>query len=239
MMKTITYKLFSMKLFKTVAIITILLVCVWSCKKDYTIGGTLFKAQVDMTTYDYLKTNHLFDTLVIMIDAAGLKDELNQAGTFFAVTNYTIRNYVDARAEAARLAANDENLIYTFDSLDLPSLRDSLRSYMFHDRITRDNISKLGTLATANDGEVRLIQLLPTTDYTNSSVFTTSPEYIYLTKMIPLPGSPLPADSTGISQLLPQQLMPTLCQTTGILTTTGVLHVLYNQHVFDFYGYQQ
>jgi len=228
-----------MKFFKTVAIITILLVSVWSCKKDYTIGGTLFKAQVNMTTYDYLKTNHLFDTLVIMIDAAGLKDELNQAGTFFAVTNYTIRNYVDARAAVAKLAANDENLIYTFDSLDLPSLRDSLRSYMFHDRITRDNIGQIGKLATANDGEVRLIQLQPTTDYTTSAVFTTKPEYIYFTKMVALPGSPIPTDSTGISQLLPQQLIPVLCQTTGILTTTGVLHVLSNQHIFDFYGYQQ
>jgi hypothetical protein len=225
-----------MKYFKTVAITAILLVSIWSCKKSYTIGGSLFKAQVDMTTYDYLKTNHLFDTLVIMIDAAGLKDELNQAGTFFAVTNYTIRNYVNARAVVAQLAANNENLIYTFDSLDLPSLKDSLRSYMFHDRITRDNISKLGELKTANDGEVRLIQLLPTTDYTNSNVFTTDPEYIYLTKMIALPGSPIPTDSTGIAQLLPQQLLPVLCQTTGILTTTGVLHVLNNQHTFDFYG---
>jgi hypothetical protein len=225
-----------MKLFKLVAIIAIFLVSVWSCKKSYTIGGSLFKAQVNMTTYDYLKTNHLFDTLVIMIDAAGLKDELNQAGTFFAVTNYTIRNYVDARAVAAQLAANNENLIYTFDSLDLPSLKDSLRSYMFHDRITRDNISKIGKLATANDGEERLIQLLPTTDYTNANVFTTDPEYIYLTKMIALPGSPIPTDSTGIAQLLLQQLIPELCQTTGILTTTGVLHVLNNQHTFDFYG---
>jgi hypothetical protein len=228
-----------MKLFKTAAITSLLLVFVWSCKKDYTIGGTLFKAQVDMTTYDYLKTNHLFDTLVIMIDAAGLKDELNQAGTFFAVTNYTIRNYVDSRAAVAKLAANNENLIYTFDSLDLPALKDSLRSYMFHDRITRDNISQIGKLATANDGEVRLIQLLPSTDYTNANVFTTDPKYIYLTKMIPLPGSPIPTDSTGISQLLPQQLLPTLCQTTGILTKTGVLHVLNNQHIFDFYRYQQ
>jgi hypothetical protein len=228
-----------MKFFKTVAIIAVLLVSVWSCKKSYTIGGSLFKAQVDMTTYDYLKTNHLFDTLVIMIDAAGLKDELNQAGTFFAVTNYTIRNYVNAKAVVAQLAANNENLIYTFDSLDLPSLKDSLRSYMFHDRITRDNIGQIGKLETANDGEVRLIQLRSTTDYTNSSVFITDPEYIYFSKMVALPGYPIPTDSTGIRQLSPDQLTLVLCQTTGILTTTGVLHVLNNQHVFNFYGSQQ
>lgn len=220
------------------ALTFLLFASLYSCKKSYTIGGSLFVPNVNMTTYDYLKTNHLFDTLVIMIDKMGLKDELNHCGTFFAVTNYSIRNYVLARQNILRIIRNDENLVYTFDSLDLPSLKDTLRSYMFPGRLTRDSLSQIGKLRTANDGSVRLIQLIPTTDYTNQNVFITNPQYIYLTKILPLPGSPVPTDSTGLSQLLPQQLLQTLCQTTGILTTTGVLHVLNNGHTFNYYNDQ-
>jgi hypothetical protein len=207
-----------------------------ACKKSYTIGGSTFKAEVNMTTYDYLKTNHLFDTLVIMIDRTGLKDELNQSGTFFASTNYSINSFTAQRADSVRLWRNDENYPYNFDSLDLPSLRDSLRSYMFHDRITRDNISKTGLYRKANDGEMRLIQLIATADYTNSTVFTTNPQYIYFTKIIPWQGNPVPVDSSTLGNVKPEQLLSTLCQTTGILTTTGVLHVLNNNHMFDYYN---
>ena len=70
-----------MKIFLSFAASVLLLTTVLSCKKSYTIGGSTFVAQVNMTTYDYLKTNHLFDTLVIMIDKMDLKDEVNQAGT--------------------------------------------------------------------------------------------------------------------------------------------------------------
>jgi hypothetical protein len=224
-----------MKLLITITTAALLLTAVTSCKKDYTIGGSKFVAQVNMTTYDYLKTNHLFDTLVIMIDAAGLKDEVNSAGTFFAVTNYSIRNYVNAVEAYLQVIRNNENLIYTFDSLNLPSLKDTLRTYMFKDRITRDNISQIGEWRNSNEGDPRWIQLIATTDYTNQNVFTTDPKYIYLTKVIPQPGFNVPTDSTQLGQVDPSQELQTLCQTTGILTTTGVLHVLANSHTFDYY----
>jgi hypothetical protein len=224
-----------MKLFISISTAALLLVAVTSCKKDYTIGGSKFVAQVNMTTYDYLKTNHLFDTLVIMIDKMGLKDEVNQAGTFFAFTNYSIRNYVLDKQADLRVIRNNENLVYTFDSLDLPSLRDSLRTYMFADRITRDNISQIGEWRYSKEGDPRWIQLIPTTDYTNGNIFTTDPKYIYLTKVIATNGFTVPTDSTQLTSVDPSQMLQTLCQTTGILTTTGVLHVLADYHTFDYY----
>jgi len=225
-----------MKTLVSFIVSALLLTAVISCKKNYTIGGSKFVAQVNMTTYDYLKTNHLFDTLVIMIDKMGLKDEVNQAGTFFAVTNYSIRNYVQAKQADLQIIENNENLVYTFDSLDLPSLKDSLRTYMFKDRLTRDNISAIGEWRNSDEGDPRWIQLISTTDYTNQNVFTTDPQYIYLTKVIPQPGFTVPTDSTRLNQVDPSQELQTLCQTTGILTTTGVLHVLANSHTFDYYG---
>ena len=213
----------------------LMLLATVACKKSYTIGGSTFVAQVNMTTYDYLKTNHLFDTLVMMIDKTGLKDELNQAGTFFAFTNYSIRRYVDAKGDDLRLIRNDENMPYTFDSLNLSALKDSLRSYMFADRFTRDNITRNGLWRQSRSGEYRLMQLVPTTDYTNQNVFTTEPQYIYFTKIIALPGHPVPTDSTQLGSVVDEQRLENLCQTTGILTTTGVLHVLGNSHTFNFY----
>jgi len=226
--------MFNMKLLIPIA--ALLLASLISCKKDYTIGGSKFVAQVNISTYDYLKTNHLFDTLVIMIDKMGLKDEVNQAGTFFAVTNYSIRNYVLAKQAYLQVIRNDENLVYTFDSLDLPSLRDSLRTYMFADRLTRDNISQIGEWRNSKEGDPRLIELIPTTDYTNQNVFTTDPKYIYLTKIIARPGFPVPTDSTQLGSVDPSQKLHTPCQTSGILTTTGVIHVLVNYHTFNYYG---
>src|SRR5690348_12052120 len=95
-----------------IAIVTV--VTVYSCKKDYVIGGSLYNPKVDMTTYDYLKTKKLFDTLIIMVDRMGLKDEVNASGTVFALTNYAISNYVKAKQAHLRIKLNDENLVFTF-----------------------------------------------------------------------------------------------------------------------------
>ncbi|TSJ42734.1 hypothetical protein FO440_00655 [Mucilaginibacter corticis] len=206
-----------------------------SCKKSYVIGGDLFKANVNMTTYDYLKTNHAFDTLVIMIDKMQLKNDVNSSGTFFALTNYSIHNYILAKQTQLQIQLNDENFKLKFDSLDFTSLKDSLRAYMFKDKYTRDNLTQTGVYATALDGEKRLINLRPTTDYTNN-IFTTDPQYIYLTKVLPLtPGGPVPVDISGVLAADPKQLFTVLCQTTGIITTTGILHVLSNNHTFTYF----
>jgi hypothetical protein len=225
-MKTI--KIFMLTLFAA----TIL----YSCKKDYTVGGDVFNAKVNMTTYDYLKTNHLFDTLVMMIDKMQLKDEVNSSGTFFAVTNYSIKSFVLQKEQQLRISTNDENLVFTFDSLNFVSLKDSLRAYMFKDKLTLDNLTETGVYVSANDGEKRLINKRPTTDYT-SSIFTTDPQYLFLTKVVPLkPGGPVPVDIDGVGQVNPSQLLTTLCQTTGIITTTGILHVLNNYHTFTYFN---
>ena len=73
-----------------------------SCKRDeYFIGGSTHSAKVDMTTYDFLKSNSagLFDTLLLLVDKAGVKDQINRENiTFFAPTDYSIVRYLNARA---------------------------------------------------------------------------------------------------------------------------------------------
>jgi hypothetical protein len=217
-------------------ILILMAVVIFSCKKDYTIGGSTTDPHVNMTTYDYLKTNPVFDTLLLLIDRTGLKEEVNSAGTFFAFTDYSIINYVRLKGVDVNLQKGDENLDYSFDSLDFASLRDSVRAYIFKDPISRDNTTETGRLFKANDGELRLVQLVPSGDYTDGTVFSQRPKYIYLNKMIPFEGNPVPTDSTGIPNLKPGQLLSSVCQTTGIITTTGILHVLRNSHTFTFYA---
>jgi hypothetical protein len=208
-----------------------------SCKKDYTIGGSIIDPHVNMTTYDYLKTNPLFDTVLLLIDKTGLKDEVNASKTFFAFTDYAITNYIAAKQEDLRVKI-DPNYVYTFDSLDFAGLKDSLRAYMFSESISRDNVTAKGKLFRANDGELRFIQLIPSDDYTDGTVFSQLPEYLYFTKLLATEDNyPIPTDSTGIPNIKPKQLdLRTVVQTSGIITTTGILHVLHNYHRFAFFG---
>jgi hypothetical protein len=214
-------------------------VAMMSCKKDYIIGGKTTDPHVNMTTYDYLKTNPLFDTVLLLIDRTGLKDEVNAAGTFFCITDYDISNYIQYKQADLQVKKNDENYVYTFDSLDYTSLKDSLRAYMFKDKITRDVLNESGRYFQANDGEVRMVRLVENYDYTNGTVFTDPAKYIFLSKIVAYGTNPPPvttADSVYIPNLVPQQYLDAQCQTTGILTTTGVLHVLNNNHTFTFYA---
>ncbi len=204
-----------------------------SCKKnDYLVGGSLHNAKFEGTTYDYLKTNPLFDTLLILIDKTGLKDEVNAANnTFFAPTDYAIQNYVKKVVQARkRLETNNENLIFNFSDLDFASLKDSLRAYIFSEKITRDMLNADGKMYTAKDGEKRHISLRDDLSGTYSTGgLTVTPKYIYFTKVIgdidPIDNSDVPDDQKDIR---------ITCQTTGIITNNGILHVLANYHNFAF-----
>jgi hypothetical protein len=228
-----------MKIFKILLFSLIAVIAFYSCKKDYVIGGSVFNPNVNMTTYDYLKTNHLFDTLVIMIDKTGLKEEVNSSGTFFAVTNYSIKSYITQKRDQVRIEKDDENYPYTFDSLDFSMLKDSLRAYMFKEKLAIDNLQPKGVFATSNDGEKRLVESFTTTNYTNG-IFTTPPKYIYLTKIVATSeNKPLPTNLDEALQVDDDQQLYTLCQTTGIITTTGILHVLNNGHTFTYFNDNQ
>lgn len=204
-----------------------------SCKKnDYFIGGSLHTPNFNGTTYQYLQTNPLFDTLVILIDKTGLKDEVNAANTtFFAPTDYSILKYVhEVVRERKRLAANDENLVFEFNDLDFALLKDSVRAYIFGEKIERAGLDKTGKLYTAKDNEQRHISLRddPSGGYSSGGL-TNIPKYIYFTKIV---GTLDPEDNSDV--ISEEKDTRIVVQTSGILTTNGVLHVLANGHTFTF-----
>lgn len=214
----------------------ILAVSIASCKKDnYKNDGGVHNAKVNMSTYDYLKSKPIFDSLVKAIDMAGLKDLVNSDITFFASTNWSVRDYMLAKKQLKIIATGDENISFSMSDLDADVLRDSLKMYMFKGKLTRENLtvegnyyeSLLGPLAP---GERLYIKLRRTRDYNEYVDFV---DYINYTKVI----GTLDAEEPSSSSIPENQRDKTQdCQTTGIITTTGILHVLGNQHRLFFNG---
>ena len=211
----------------------------FACKKNnYIIGGKLENNMSNLTTYDYLASNnyHIFDTLILLIDKAGMKDAINQKGiTFFAFTDNSINNYL--KAKTAEVQRVDPFKQYNIDSLikyDLNVFKDSLNVYIIPSAVDYDQLTENGTLfQTAKNGAWAAVSFETTYDENNgySSYVSTPPKLEWFTAIkdkndVPTPftASDLP-DTVGVH---------TLCQTSGIHTSTGILNVLSSSHEMYF-----
>lgn len=207
-------------------------------KKDYIIGGKLENNTSNLTTYDYLASNkyHIFDTLLLLIDKAGMKDAINKKGiTFFAFTDNSINNYLKVKtAEAQRV---DPFTQYNIDSLikyNLDVFKDSLYVYIIPSAVDYGQLTENGTLfETDKSGSWAAVSFEKITDpnYGYSTYVSTPPKlewYTFIKDKNDLP-TPFTAseleDSVGVH---------TLCQTSGIHTSTGILNVLSNNHAMYF-----
>jgi hypothetical protein len=200
-----------------------------SCKKnDYKNDGGVSNARVNMTTYDYLKSNPKFDSLVKVIDRAGLKDAINGNITLFATTNYGIVEYVSAKKNQVAIQTGNEN--FNFGIKDIPSkeLSDSLKTYMFNGAINRDQITVGGKLYDSALGPINNVQYLikfrRSFDY---NAYVSYVDYVTYTKVIGTRD-----DKELDVDAIPDQLRDKAvdCQTSGIITTTGIIHVLNGNH---------
>jgi uncharacterized surface protein with fasciclin (FAS1) repeats len=210
-----------------------------ACKKDdYLSGGTINNPKVNMTTYDYLQNNSLnqFDSVLLIIDKAGLKDLINQHGvTFFAPTNAAVYAYLNARTIA--LQKVDPSAKYTLDTLfkyDLARVADSMRMYVINQPLTYDKLTIDGAkYATQLPGDTVVVAFLPTSNATLGyfNQISTVPQIVtYIQLWHPLADPFQAADiPTGVAAA-------NMCQTSGIQTTTGVLHVLANGNALFFNG---
>ena len=211
----------------------------FSCKKDnYIIGGKLSNDSTNLTTYDYLKNNqyHVFDTLILLIDKAGMEQTINQKGiTFFAFTDHSINNYLQFKtAEVQNVDPFQQYNIDTLIKYDLDVFKDSLEAYIIPSRIDYGQLTENGSLfETAMDSTWAAISFETTYDpnlgYTSTVSIAPRVEWFTIIKnkaAVPFSFSAaqLP-DSVGIH---------TLCQTSGIHTSTGILNVLSNSHAMYF-----
>lgn len=200
-----------------------------SCKKDdYNNDGGVSNPNVNMTTYDYLKSNPLFDSLVRFIDHAGLKDAVNGDITFFATTNYGAKDFVSARRVKHAAVTGDENRPFSIDSIPASQMKDSLKMYMYPGKINRNQITVEGTLYNSALGPVPniqfLIKLRRTQDY---NAYVNKVDYVSFTKVV---------GTRDDQELNPDNIPQDQkddgydCQTSGIITTTGIVHVLSGNH---------
>lgn len=203
----------------TFALVTSLLLLHTSCQKeDYLTDGGLHDANTPYNTYDYLAAHkyHYFDTLLVIIDHYNLKEDVNNAGTFFVPTDRSINLYINEQQR--RLREDDEDAFYTLEKLfnDLPV--DSIKQYLFNEKLLLDDISLSETTYNSLGNTTIKIQRVLQTDSQYYTWSTTPVYFLYYIKDIGL--------------TTPTRVQ---CQTTGIRTQNGngtVLHVLQNTHVF-------
>lgn len=208
-----------------------------ACKKDnYFIGGKLESTTTTLTTYDYLKNNRfkMFDTLLLLVDKAGVKDVINHNGiTFYAPTDFAINNYLQKKSlEAQRVNPFARYTIDTLIKYDLDKFRDSLNTYIVPQKVTYSSLTQNGVVFnTSKSGSQAVISYEPTYDsnlgYT--SAVSTAPKIEYYTFI----KGHLP--SVVVASSIPDTVgVRVFCQTSGLTTATGQLNVLSNTHVLFF-----
>lgn len=200
-----------------------------SCNKNsYKVDGGTHNPKVDMTTYDYLKSKPQFSSLVHLIDRAGLKETINGDITFFACTNYSVDEFVSARYNRRAIELNNENILYTLDSLPLQEVKDSLKMYMFRGDLGRDQLTVNGSFYQNLLGPIPnvsfYINLRRTQDYGS---YIDHVDYIRFTKVI---GTRDETERDQTTIPAKDKDMGYDCQTTGIITNTGTIHVMSNYH---------
>jgi hypothetical protein len=222
---------------KYMAIAIVMAIVFNGCKKnDYIVGGKLESTTTPLTTYDYLKSNRfkMFDTLLMLVDKAGLKDVINQKGiTFYAPNDYSIDTYLAERTLEVQNV--DPSKKYTIDTLikyDLATFKDSLNAYIVPSTVTYSSLTENGDLFKTVLGNQTVISYETTTDPTlgYSGAVSTLPRIEYYTF---IKGGPLPSPLVA-SQIADTVGVRVLCQTSGLTTATGQLNVLVNGHVLYF-----
>lgn len=207
----------------------LLLATVYSCQ-DNLIDGGVSSANVNKTTVEYLRTQAKFDTVMILFEKAGLLNLLDKPNvTVIMPTDYSVIQFAKQIEAQKKEEQDDENLIYTFKNLvnDINLYKDSLKMYIIDQRITRTELSAApnGLIETksllGNNVEVSLVSTKLYTEWLpNSDV-----KLIHYKNVI---NGLDPADNSTIPE--EDQDVDNICQTTGILTTTGALHILEDTH---------
>lgn len=205
-----------------------------SCTKDdYINGGEVHQAKVNMTTYDFLASHPKFDSLVRVIDRANLKELVNSDITFFATTNWGVADYVKIKKQQRIIEVGNENISFGIADIE-PKQLDSLKMYMFKGKIERQNLDVNGAYYANLFGPIDNVRfrlgLRRTRDYSDYVDYV---DYLYFTKVHGTLDVEEP-NQNAIPEA--QRDVRVDVQTSGIITTTGVIHVLDGDHVLFFNG---
>lgn len=224
-----------MKLIKFILLFIIASPIFTSCDKDD--DGELTSAYVDSNTTDYLRANQfgIFSIALDLFEKAGYLDLLDKKGvTVFMPTNYSIKHYMKQKEFMLQQETGNETLPYTYDDLirDLPQFKDSLKMYVVEQQINRSDLEKIsGEAVTVKNmlGCDMNISLKKTKLYTEQ-VPNSVNKYLYYTFIIN-------GLDTSDNEPAKDKDVSNYCQTAGLITKTGILHVLRDEHPLFFNKY--
>lgn len=233
----------SMKKLNTTSILGmmfLLILFISSCKKDEVIDGGVSSPFVNETTYDFLKNHpsHQFDTTILIIDKLGMKDVINSSGTFFVPNDYMINDLI--RQFDKEISANDERKRFTLDSLfkqfSAADLKDAMGMYFVPKKVVREDLTAEGTsYESIVKNEFLLVTLEEINKYTSSTI-NSKPKVIFVTKVLgerdKLQSDGSYRDPSGDKMLKDPRMS---VKTSGIITTTGIVHVLSREALWSFY----
>lgn len=203
----------------------LLFITACSCSKNLIDGG-IHSPNVDKTTLEFLQSQAKFDTVMILFQKAGLLDQLNKSNsTVFIPTDYSVHRYVLQIRTQLRIIKDDENLQYTFSNLltDFDTYKDSMKMYIVNQRIGREELtSKISAKSLlGNDVEIALLTTKLYTEWLPNS----EPKLVHY-KWVK--NGLDPEDNNSVPEA--EKDVDNICQTSGIITTTGVVHVLEDTH---------
>jgi hypothetical protein len=213
--------------------------------KNYIIGGVPEDVNMykNITSYDVLKNDRLYDTLIKIIDAAGFKDKLNKPGvTFFAPSGISIFKYLNARTiEVQKINvyakfALDSLLYYLSNNIN--GTADSLGMYLIDQTLPYSMLTNTGAYyPTKLAADTSIVSFEYTRDPSlgYNSIVSSIPQIVYFTYMWK-PYTYELSDANPVGNITPDIGVHTRVITSGIMTKTGIIDELENGHVLFFYG---
>lgn len=223
-----------MRTFKYTLLVLLVSVVTFSCSNDDD-DNLLASAYTNCKTTEYLQANRfgIFSMSLELFEKAGYIDLLDQKGvTVFMPTNYNIKNYMARKEAQLQHDSGNENLKYTFDDLvnDIPLFKDSLLMYIVDKEINRSDLEKTKGEAAIErsklgaEMQIKLKQTKLYTEFVPNSVN----KYLYYTLVINGLDDPnIDPNSVPVED----RDRTNYCQTSGLITTNGILHVMRDEHV--------
>jgi hypothetical protein len=219
-----------MKISKYILLVILAAYLVTACKKDDHLANTgLGVTDVEgigkRTSYEFLASNKVFDTLVMLINKAGMKDEINGNNiTFFPPTNIGINNFLSIRTAWLQRKYNNEFLKYTMDSIPADSLKYYLRQHIFPGIISKANMKMWPSKDTLRNVAAPLpVYFLYKENYVTSvSGIQSTTQMIRIRRIYGLPDDQIPAGTANT-----ETDVLTSVQTSEVRTSTNMIHVLF------------
>jgi hypothetical protein len=134
-----------MKKIHQILIVSFIAIALFSCSKDYIIGGKKNETnKVDQTTFDFLKSFEITTNTAILLERAGMVDEVNGDVTVFAPSNYAINRYLQRKNNRA-LRLDPNRVAMTVSSIPVEDLK-GLGVYIVDKKYWSENIPKEGLI---------------------------------------------------------------------------------------------